>query len=441
MNPRTIHETAFLDILATIGSAVFDAGKVRDMDDKEKAKQSGIARAYSLSRATSALTMVCPTLISSSISIDAATIINKSIEKKWVAMMQIALSAYNMSNAPNAVEFIKDFHTNVNAAKLDLDDFMDIADNAAMRIDPHLSKLRESTDYNTMAAIVEDCKRNINFVFEEDFSESSISDFVYKRNGMEDMVIEADTRDKDMQSAKDRFDQDRTARSANMDTFKNQLTTSDVKKANELVPSMMIVNYMNRDPNGEVRNNQAMIGVKSKIYPIDPNEMTNKIISKNADNNFLMKLVKVSTREISFFKDFVFGIDQAKIDAISKSKRGSASKLFKVLERRSLTGRVRKVLGRSNITKPIFSICISREEADYLKNYNNVEVDSPKVIIPIMEKLNLMYFVIVDEANETAKFLLDGDTEYETLSFSSLEKEVSDGGYRKVVNLMSKMSR
>ena len=102
---------------------------------------------------------------------------------------------------------------------------------------------------------------------------------------------------------------------------------------------------------------------------------------------------------------------------------------------------MRRALGSPNTSKPIFSLVISREEADYMLNYNDVDVDNPKVVIPIMEKLNLIYFVIVDESNETAKFLLDGETQYETLSFSSLEKEVNDGGYKKVVNLMSKMSR
>src|SRR5699024_3329957 len=126
-------------------------------------------------------------------------------------------------------------------------------------------------------------------------------------------------------------------------------------------------------------------------------------ISKHVDSNILLKLVKVGTREISFFKDFLLAIDEAKINALAKSKRGSSSKLFKVLERRALGGRVRRAMGSPNTCKPIFSLVISREEADYMLNYNDVDVDNPKVVIPIMEKLNLIYFVIVDESNETAK--------------------------------------
>jgi hypothetical protein len=57
-----------------------------------------------------------------------------------------------------------------------------------------------------------------------------------------------------------------------------------------------------------------------------------------------------------------------------------------------------------------------------------------------MESYNLMCFVIVDEVNEYAKFLFDtGEDSFETLSFSSLERESSDSTYKKVVNLMTKM--
>ena len=59
-----------------------------------------------------------------------------------------------------------------------------------------------------------------------------------------------------------------------------------------------------------------------------------------------------------------------------------------------------------------------------------------------MDAYNLMAFVIVNEATECVKFLFDdGDHEYETLSFSHLERESADGSYKKVINLMTKLSR
>lgn len=483
MNPRTIHETELAELVDKITNskvinAVLDAGEKRNRND--------ISKQGSLARAASATTLVFPVLVSESLSSESASMVTKAIERKCVSLMQIALSAFNVSDATNIVDFLKDFHTNVDPKKLDLDTFQDIMDSVASQ-----AGIRESFDYRAIAQISEDCKNNINYYFDDDFNDKSLSEFAFKRNGMTDVVIErtnyqsssilegqkntalvkknqkikpnqtGSNNDNNLktiqlmhQMEKDAKDEKRNQNnditryrmdlmSNKNNYFKNQLLSSDVKKANELVPSMMIVNVMTKSlvNDRELVNQQAIIGIKAKMYPVNPSETVTKIVTKHSDSNSLLKLVKVGTREISFFKDFLLAIDNAKIEALSKSKRGSSSKLFKVLERRALGGKVRKVLGRDTTCKPIFSLIISREEADYLINYNDIDVDNPSVVIPIMEKLNLMYFVILDESTETGKFLIDGDTEYETLSFSSLEKEVSDGGYKKVVNLVSKMNR
>ena len=63
----------------------------------------------------------------------------------------------------------------------------------------------------------------------------------------------------------------------------------------------------------------------------------------------------------------------------------------------------------------------------------------PNVIIPIMEKLNLLYFVVVDTTAETLYMLIDGETEYEAYSFTALERDASDTSYKKIVNLITKM--
>lgn len=494
MNQHTIHETELKNII----------GNILDISDNaHREPQTDISKAYSISRATSALTMVFPTLVSASISIDAASIVSKAIERKWVTMMQLALSAFNMSNnATNAIDFIRDFHTNINPVKMDLDSFIDMADDISARYKLECTNMGEYEMIRRISMIAEDCRVNIDFVFDDDINESSLSDFYFKRMGYQDVVMEKslynkskdvkrepinapaiydDEFRKDQQyrdykedprqkwdtektnsnkrmkekeleykmrrdymqdkkdEKKDKAMQDNQDRINNNNYFQHQLVSTDVKKANELVPSMMIINVMVKDPNGNMQNIQTMIGLKSKLYMVEPNEVVNKLITKYSDSNTLLKLIKVSTREISFFKDFLLAIDDAKLEALSKSKRGSSSKLFKALERRALGGKVRRTLGASNTCKPISSLVISSEEANYLLNYNDMDVNDPKVVIPIMEKLNLIYFIIVDESAETAKFLLDGDTQFETISFSSLEKEASDGSYKKVVNLLSKI--
>jgi hypothetical protein len=168
----------------------------------------------------------------------------------------------------------------------------------------------------------------------------------------------------------------------------------------------------------------------------------NRINLKNEDNNGLIKFIRASTRETSFFKDLLFAIDKAKLDALSQSKRGSSLKLWKVLERRALKSKFRRSFGQVNDASAITTLTICQEEVEYLKKNNNIDVEDPKVIRPIMEAYNLMGFCIIDESMEVAKFIFDtGEDIYEVLSFNHLEREQSDSGYKKVVNLMNKMMK
>ena len=50
--------------------------------------------------------------------------------------------------------------------------------------------------------------------------------------------------------------------------IKQQLMPSDVKKANDLVPTMMIINFVTTrgDSNATPIRSQAVIGIKAKLY-------------------------------------------------------------------------------------------------------------------------------------------------------------------------------
>jgi len=238
---------------------------------------------------------------------------------------------------------------------------------------------------------------------------------------------------------RDRFNSDKVRN--NIDYLKNQLLDNDVKKPNELVPTTMIVNYVSKGENGgRPIQAQSVIGVKAKLYPVNSDDIMKRIAIKHIDKNWLIGLIKASTREISFFRDFLFAVDQAKLDALSQSRKGSSSKLWKVLIRRGIKSRIKRTIGSINDASAITSLAITQEEVEYLKKSQDIDVEDPKVIRPIMEAYNLMCFSIFDEINEVGKFIFDtGDDLYEELSFRSLEREDKGNDYRKIVNLMSKM--
>ncbi len=275
---------------------------------------------------------------------------------------------------------------------------------------------------------------------------SSVQDDIRNKNAADKLELDKDKfeyskKDADRKYAFDRRKAISQASDDKRQYLSSQLLASDVKKANEMQPSLMIVNFYVNDSDRDLNIAQQIVaGVKSKLYPVASSDIINKIITKVVDADTMLKLVKVSTREISFVKDFLLGLDDAKLDALSKSRKGSGSAMFNALERRAIKGKIRNTLKLDNCAKAISTLVISVEEAEELKKYNNIDVMNPRIIAKFMEKMNLLYFVVVDTTSESINIFTDGDSDYEAYSFSALERESGDGAYKKVVKLMTSIT-
>ena len=426
-NHTIIHETIVRDIVDLINTA-------RNTDFIDLKNDVSIK---SISHASDAMTLVVPIPTSTAVSVSSASMVAKSIERKYATMLQMVFSAININNSDNGIDYLRRFHTNLKMDdKLSLDSYMDFM--ASLPLDESVNPIEYR---NELRSVMEDLKYHTSYLVKEAFNPVSLSDYrlvntygrekiIHKNKKITTSIYEVDLSD----------DLDFRREKNYNDAIKNKLIATDVKKANEIVPTMMVVNFVNMVDGVEKVESSMVIGVKAKIYPINSEDMMERLYSKNQDRNGFLKLIRATTREISFFKDFIFAIDKAKIDALSSSRRGSSSKIWKILERRAVKSRLRRALMQPNDASAISVICISQEEVEYLKKNFNVHVDNARVIRPIMESYNLMGVVIVDELNEVCKLIFDtGNDEYEKVSFRSMEKESSDNDFRKMINLMTKM--
>ena len=457
MNPKAIHESILNTIIGGIQNFPKNLKKsIDDGDQKKLAKtrDNKVASATSIARASTGLIFTYPVLCSSSLGIKSCTMVSKALERRNVTMLQILLAANQRTNQ-NIMDYLKDFHTNLDFDKMSLEDFVDVITEsgtyAKMISKPEY--LLEMMPLREKNVALEDFRENTNYFFEEDVNENYIGRFkLLKRNGY-DTIIEADsgTDDKDDKNAKKDdvttnvgdtiysyktgSDKINNITAPNIDS--NRLLSSEIKKANEMVPTLMLINTI--DPSTGT-NMQSVVGVKSRMISVPSGEVVGRILANYQDSNNLLKFIKLTTRETSFIKDFLLAVDNAKLDAINNSKKGSATALFNALERRSQNGKIRKMAKtEKQFAKAIATLVISQEDVEDLKKMNGVDVESIRIIKPIMEKLNLLYFVIIDESSESIKILVDGSDDYEVYPFSALEKENKDDTYKKVINLMAKM--
>lgn len=463
-----IHETVLKDAI-DIFTGIRDI--VSDDDGLEKliAKHTGRKSTYIRSIANKSNDLICvfPVMSSRNIAIGNQAMVSKAIEKNLVAMLQMLFSAIQVSDADNAFEYIKTFHTNINksAKSFDIDDVITIS-NLIDGMTESAFKVGAKVDMGIVEAVKQDLKR-MNFVLESNISTRPISEsFSCNIDPSGKYIVEVKPYREDNSSSvnvfnmgasspvepaviKDRerikfnYDLDKIDSQINkdkVDFFKNQVLPTEYKKANELQPTLMVINFKIKSGDRFIPVDSMVIGVKAKLYPISSEDIITHLVAKTKDANWIQKFIKASTKEISFFKDFLFAIDKAKVDALSMSRKGSSNMMWKVLERRANKSKFNKLMARSNDSTAITTIMVSQNEVDYMKKEYQVDISDIRTARTLLDQYNLIGLCIVDESLEIAKFLYDtGDDMWETISFSNLERESNDNTYKKVVNLMTKV--
>lgn len=446
--PRvSLRESELKDILDTLLAIRNDtfAGSGRDGNSSRLTTSS-------ISKASRDLIMSFPVLCEDSIDPRTATMVAKALERKCVSMMQILLSANNMA-AGSGVELIKKWHNNMSGDFDFLDNYMDAMDALD---DPKYASVFESKleahehRVQLNEAIWKIVKENLQkqHTYQDSISESSLMSYkVYasKFDGKPTVISmnEAKTRVVRADKTSDRRFDPKFKDDSAFELEHKRLLDTDVRKANELQPSLMVIRYMECQGEGtnEVHiEHQFVAGVKTRLIPVDSFDLFDRIKSKTRDSNELVNLIRATTKEISFVKDYLLAIDQAKMDAIKVSK-SNTNGIFKALERRATKSVFNRLMRRGNDASCITSMVISKAGADYIKKDTGIDLMNPQITRKLMDSYNLLCFVIVDESIETASFLFDGDSRFEQISFNALERETGDGSYKKVINLLSKINR
>lgn len=491
MNDREyFHESVIRDIVDVLTS-------FKDYDEVQFMSNTKNNRSFkSITSATKDLILTFPVLVSTDIDPDNAIMMAKAHEKKMASLLHILFTAICVGNNEDVIDYVKKFHTNVGSMSSTLDDYADSFDRLANTFDESATY---QIDKDVLNAVLEDLKQS-NYVLPEDVKETSLESFsivpgVYggdrviqeyttNRDGsitfrdrrdafdtlsimnsvngplstnQQNIVTQAqdylNTHDRDANRNNVRSDNGgfsglRNAKDAadyhkNMAEFHNKTVLStEYKKANELQPTLMVINFMQSGGDSGNHINTAVIGVKAKIYPVSSADICNRISGKLDDKNVLTNFIRATTNEIAFFRDFLFAIDNAKLDATSYGKNATSNKLWKVLERRSIKSKFRRSLKMYNDATAITTLVISENDAEYLKKIHSVDILDVSKARKILDSYNFMGIAVLNQSTEVASILYDtGDDTYEMIPFSGLEREASDNSYKKMVNLLSKVSR
>lgn len=349
----------------------------------------------SIAKASSNLVLTFPVLVDESVSLNTAQILTRAIEGKALVMLQLlfsAISAQALKGNDTAFDVIGRIHKNLNSD--DIEDYIQ-----------RMETMATNESYEALDHLMKTIR------------EENIAIDTYTFNESYPSPIDEDANAKTMKD------------NLKPSSGSSEIKDTDIKKVNNMMPSVLVLKLHNEK--NDVTTNVA-VGVKAKIQYVPQDEVIYRISSKNKDKNMLFNLIRSTTREISFLKDFVFALDKAKLDAIKIQK--SSNTVWKILERRAVRNRVRTFNndgGYGGIVSLVISadtLATLNKEYDFKASISEVE--------NLISQYNLLAFFVADDVNERATYLFDdASRQFTTVSYTALEKTDSKD-YKKIINLL-----
>lgn len=477
-----LNEDTFSDLFMKFAA---DAAK-RASEKSNSVKTGKYYLGGSISKYTKGLLMSFPVLCDDQISLDSAMNISKANEKNITSMMEMLFASMSINGKQGLTgkDVIALFHRNIDT--MPIDDYIDMADDyvrgyMASEAGELLPKVKDVQIREAARDMVDELKLPQKRFPLSSFNESSINDYMTKENRGKVIVYEyngkdahngviydptIDVTDREKQTyqqrkdeaerlrddLRDRYQRDHDAalyaRDRENDLYQRQnnlnqlnqrrILDSDFKKANELQPTMLVVNFnvLGDDNKSVIDRSSFIAGIKCRLIATTSLDIAERLISVNKQKLTFKNLIRATTGETKFTRDFLLAINQQKIDAKNDAKRGEAAKLWNTIKKRSLHNNYRKLSKDGNDASAITTLVVSQDTANYLKSTNKIDITLPKTALSIMDSYNLLCLVIADDVNEVAKFLYDGNKNFESLSYSVLSKEANDKALRRELNLI-----
>ena len=505
MQSMNENATVVATIMKNIAGFVSDVNKgaKESRDNKRKNKPNYLTKS-SIMSASKDLVMSFPVICTTSISSETALMIQKAIESNCVSTLQMIFASASLQGN-SGVEVIKQWHNNI-SGDVSMDDYFEYIENLGTGLDIAIDKrvFESGIERRDLAErMIAECKRNNTYYPISNFSESSLMSYELS-NGYDGRLnikavnesnfpkqpkfisftdpntnmtyqipedvykaIYADVKGDvgsmansikfqeylhslEVDKEKLRIDQDnldvrqKELLLKQLQMPKTQLMDSDIKKANELQPTMMTINYsvVNKSSSQLNTVEQFVAGVKARLIGCDSVEIIDRIRLALENKVDLKNFLRATTGEIRFCKDFLLAVDQAKIEAKRNSKLSKTSPIWRSLQNRSTKSALKRLGKNVNTAAAITSLVISAEEANRLNTLYNIDIYNVAKCKQVMEAYNFMEVIIVDEALEIARFLLDNDDKYfQDYSFTALRKETNDADLKRMINLMSATNR
>ena len=420
------------DVRIGISTAKSQANKVYKDNPGSSSYLNG-----SISNYSKDLIMSFPMMCDNSLSPSTASMISRANERNIVTMLELLFASMNL-HGNSGREILATIHKNIKVGySLDdaIDDINDWVNSEGVA--ESVTNQQIATAVRTM---LEQLRLGSKSFPVESLSERSLNDFVVLNMNGRTVVkeenlpgpapVDTSTKQTDVSGGN----------GYQFNDFQRMLLDSDVKKANELQPTLMVVkiNQINPDNKTYAGSTSFIAGVKSRLVSVEPIDIVERLMAKKKTELNFLNFIRATTGEISLVRDLLLCIDQAKLDSKNEVKKGASAKMWRVLENRGIKNNSNKIKRAGNDASAITTLVINQETVNLMKKQYGFDMENVKNAKMIMDVYNLLGIIIADESIEVVKTLYAGNDVYEQQAYSFIEKESNDNSYKKVINLLGK---
>lgn len=402
---------------------------IRDIKDSDSDDLFKFKTGRSLSRKAMEGTVQFPALVTSSLDIETAQIITKALERNYATFVQIVFSMdpnLAPSDGKNGSDYIRKFHQNMNvkSGAFGIGNFI-LNDNATLvENDKYviLSGVYEGSTARIVASNKEQLIDLMEHVRHDILNHKYTPTFEVKGMKQDTGSVSFGKQSKEPNFSKD------------------LLKDNDVKKSNELVATTLHIRIHMLDKDGKsAADMDFIVGVKATMHIVKSDDMIENMVGVCTNDDGVFNFLRWTTGEISFFKDFLFNINNTKHD-VYKASSGSSPWWLALKRRKSLS----KITDAVPFTKkrilPNATIVMSADEVELIKSEYGYDLFNPIFVNKIMQSYFLLGFVIVDTSAQIAHFVYDGQNDFQSLTFSALEK-VNTSDERKFKDMLKVINR
>ena len=215
---------------------------------------------------------------------------------------------------------------------------------------------------------------------------------------------------------------------------------SDVlKKLGGHAPTIVTIKFNVVDGNGSNVVFDVPLAVKSSLIFVNAIDVADLISKVKTPGSKLLNLIKLTTGQINFFKDFLAGIDETRKDVEREKNLGHMPYFRQLMANKNryklkniadtitpLKGIIAK---KSQKDLPMFTIIVTEEELTEASGirFSYMLKDRSKFIDYFLDTYMLLGLGVVDPENEVIYFFHSGEDGYDTVSIPAMIKNATGG--------------